>query len=71
MQGWLVSAKIPIHERRDVTIVYVAAVADNDAAMEAVKRRILCRADERLEVVRPATENELKGLRAGAVRNLH
>jgi len=69
MQGWLVSAKIPINERRDMTVVYIAAVVDRDAAMEAVRRRIVFRDDERLEVVRPATENELRGLRTGAVKN--
>ena len=39
------------------------AVEDGDGAMEAVRRRIIFRDDERLEVVRPATENELRGLR--------
>jgi len=34
-----------------------------------VRRRIICRNDERLEVVRPATDAELKGLRIGAVKN--
>jgi hypothetical protein len=52
-------------------VLYVAAVANDDEAVEAVRRRIVCRADERLEIVRPATENELKGLRVGAVRNCH
>jgi len=69
MQGWLVSAKIPITERRDMTVVYIAAVVDKDQAMEAVRRRIIFRDNERLEVVRPATENELRGLRTGAVKN--
>jgi hypothetical protein len=69
MQGWLVSAKIPIDERRDVTVRYVAAVDDGGAAIEAVRRRIIFRNDERLEVVRPATESELRGLRTGAVKN--
>jgi hypothetical protein len=69
MHGWLVSARIPVDERRDVTVSYVAAVDDGDGAMEAVRRRIMFRNDERLEVVRPATERELRGLRTGAVKN--
>jgi hypothetical protein len=69
MQGLLVRAKIPIDERRDATVSYVAAVEDGDAAMEAVRRRIIFRNDERLEVVRPATRGELTGLRTGAVKN--
>jgi hypothetical protein len=69
MRGWLVNAIIPISERRVMTIGYIAAAEDDEAAIEAVRRRIICRNDERLEVVRPATDAELKGLRIGAVKN--
>jgi hypothetical protein len=41
----------------------------NEAAIEAARRRIICRNDERREVVRPATDAELKGFRIGTVRN--
>jgi hypothetical protein len=69
MPGWLIGARIPFNERRDMTLFYVANVEDDEAAKEAVRRRIICRADERLEVVRRATETELRGLRAGGVKN--
>jgi hypothetical protein len=71
MRGWLVSAKVPFNDRRFVSLLYVAAVESDDAAIEAVRRRIVGRFDERFEAIRPATENELRGLRQGAVRNLN
>jgi hypothetical protein len=69
MQGWLICAKIPIGARRDLDALYVANVAELANAVEAVRLRIRADADERLEAVRPAAENELKGMRVGAVRN--
>ena len=69
MRGWLVNVIIPASERRVMTIGYIAAAENDTAAIEAVRRRIICRNDERMEVVRPTTDAELKGLRIGAVRN--
>jgi hypothetical protein len=71
MQGWLISAKVPFNDHRYVSLMYVAAVANAAEAIEAVRRRIICRSDERIEAIRPATEDELRGLREGAVRNLN
>jgi hypothetical protein len=71
MQGWLINAKVPFNERRYVSLLYVAAVESDAAAIEAVRRRIAGRSDERFEAVRLATENELRGLRQGAVKNLN
>jgi hypothetical protein len=69
IRSWLSNAIIPASVRRVMTIGYIAAVENDEAASEAVRRRIVCRNDERLQIVRPATDAKLKGLRIGAVRN--